>query len=195
MELVFASANNGKIKEVQQILGEQFWIKSLKDVGIVEEIPETGNTFYENALIKAKYVYQKIKCPVFSDDSGLEVTALNHEPGVNSAIYAGLPRSDEKNIKLLLDKMKGIKNRKAQFKSVLCLIFNGQVYYFEGEVTGEIASEIRGRNGFGYDPIFIPDGYNQTFAELSVDVKNRISHRNRALQNMKDFLKINCDID
>lgn len=189
MELVFASANKGKIKEIHQIIGNNFVIKGLADVGINEEIPETGNTFFENAFQKANYVYQKIKCNVFADDSGLEVDALNGEPGVNSAVYAGLPRSDEKNISLLLEKLKNTNNRKARFVCVICLIYEGQVYYFTGEVTGRISFQPAGKNGFGYDPVFIPDGFDKTFAELSAEEKNLISHRNKALQQLKLFLE------
>lgn len=189
MELVFASANKGKIKEIHQIIGNNFVIKGLADVGINEEIPETGNTFYENAFQKANYVYQKIKCNVFADDSGLEVDALNGEPGVNSAVYAGLPRSDEKNISLLLEKLKNTNNRKARFVCVICLIYEGQVHYFTGEVNGRISFQPAGKNGFGYDPVFIPDGFDKTFAELSAEEKNLISHRNKALQQLKLFLE------
>lgn len=189
MELVFASANPGKIKEIHQLLGNSYIIKGLKDVGITEEIPETGNTFYENAFQKANYVYQKFKCNVFADDSGLEVAALNNRPGVYSAIYAGLPKSDKKNIELLLQQLQGIKNRKARFITVICLIVNDQTHYFEGTIEGTIAEKPFGNNGFGYDPVFIPDGYNQTFAELSDIEKNKISHRFRALEKMKIYLE------
>lgn len=188
MELIFASANSGKIKEVNEILGKEIIIKGLKDVGIVEEIPETGNTFYENAFLKANYVYQKTRKNCFADDSGLEIEILNNEPGVHSAYYAGLPRNDEKNIQLVLEKMQNQQNRKAKFVSVICLIMNNHVYYFEGIVYGHISLYPMGNKGFGYDPIFIPEGYNQTYAELSESVKNKISHRYQALQKMKAFL-------
>lgn len=188
LELVFASANQGKIKEIHQILGKNFVIKGLRDIGIVEEIPETGQTFFENAFQKANYVYQKCGCNVFADDSGLVVNALNGEPGVHSAIYAGHPKNDLKNIQLLLQKMQGISDRSACFISVICLIFQGKEYYFEGRVSGKIIDEMRGNNGFGYDPVFIPDGYNITFAEMDNNLKNQISHRNKALEKMKEFL-------
>lgn len=188
MELIFASANSGKIKEVKEILEKEIIIKGLKDVGIVEEIPETGNTFYENAFLKANYVYQKTRKNCFADDSGLEIEALNNEPGVRSAYYAGLPRNDKKNILLVLEKMLNQHNRKAKFVSVVCLIMNDDVYYFEGVVKGHISLYPKGKKGFGYDPIFIPEGYNQTYAQLSESVKNKISHRYQALQKMKAFL-------
>lgn len=187
LEMVFASSNTGKISEVQQILGDSFIIKGLREVGIFESIPETGLTFYENAFLKSKYVFDKTGLNVFSDDSGLCIEALNGAPGVFSARYAGLPKSDEKNIHLVLDNMKNVQDRSAYFMCVICLIWKGSVYYFEGKVEGEIAQHPKGQNGFGYDPIFIPKGYSQTFAELTSDVKNQLSHRYIALNKMKDF--------
>lgn len=188
MELIFASANNGKIKEVAEILEREITLKGLRDVGISEEIPETGNTFHQNAFLKANYVYQKTKSNCFADDSGLEVEALHNEPGVNSAYYAGLPRNDDNNIQLVLKKLSHQSNRKARFVCVICLIMNGTTQYFEGIVNGQISLQPRGHNGFGYDPIFIPDGYTQTFGELSHSIKNTLSHRYLALQKMKAFL-------
>ncbi|GIV29346.1 MAG: non-canonical purine NTP pyrophosphatase [Bacteroidia bacterium] len=189
MELVLASANEGKVKEIQTILGSKFKLKSLKEIGITDDIPETGNTFHQNALQKAKYVYHKCKCTVLADDSGLEVAVLNGKPGVYSARYAGLPKNDEKNIQLLLEQLKGTLNRQARFVCVLCLIHNDKEYFFEGEIKGTIAEYPKGNNGFGYDPVFIPDGYTQTFAELNVEEKNKISHRYKALEKLQSFLK------
>lgn len=188
MELIFASANKGKINEIHQILGHRFCIKGLRDVGIFEDIPETGNTFYENAFQKAQYVFERCGGNVFADDSGLEVSVLNNQPGVHSAIYAGLPRDDKKNIDLLLSNLKNKQDRKARFVSVICLIYQKQTYYFEGTVNGHISYHPQGYNGFGYDPVFVPEGYEQTFAELSSDIKNKLSHRKKALVQMQEFL-------
>jgi len=187
-ELIFASTNTGKIKEIHQILGNNFVIKGLKDVGITEEIPETGNTFYENAFLKANYVFQKTGKNTFADDSGLCIDALSGQPGVHSAYYAGLPKNDERNIQKVLSQLKNIENRQAKFVCVICLIYNGKINYFEGELKGKIALRPSGINGFGYDPIFIPEGYNNTLAELPSDIKNSISHRYKALEKMKIFL-------
>ncbi len=188
IELVLASANSGKILEIREILGERFFLKGLKDIGIFEEIPETGKTFHENAFLKSKYVFDKTGLNVFSDDSGLCIKALNGAPGVYSARFAGEPKSDEKNIQLVLEKMNDLEDRSAYFICVIALIWKGTIYYFEGRVDGRIAEYPRGKNGFGYDPIFIPNGFNNTLAELSAEVKNQLSHRYIALKKMKDFL-------
>jgi len=188
VELVFASANEGKIKEIYQLLGSPFVIKGLKDVHITEEIPETGNTFYENAFLKANYVFEKTKKDVFADDSGLCIDPLSGEPGIHSAYYAGWPKDDSKNIELVLKKLAHSQNRSAHFISVISLIWKGKNYFFEGKVYGKIANSPAGNNGFGYDPIFIPDGYDQTFAELPLRIKNKLSHRYLAIQKMKEFL-------
>ncbi len=188
MELLLASSNPGKILEIKEILGESFLLKGLKDIGIFEEIPETGKTFHENALLKAEYVYKKTNLNVLADDSGLCIKALNDAPGVYSARYAGEPKSDEKNIQLVLEEMKDFEDRSAYFMCVICLIMKGSVYYFEGRVDGRIAQYPRGKNGFGYDPIFIPNGFNNTLAELPTEIKNQLSHRYIALKKMKDFL-------
>ncbi len=189
MELIFVSANSGKIREVNEILGKDYIIiKGLRDVGVYEEIPETGNTFHENAFLKANYVYQKTGRNCFADDSGLQIETLNNEPGVHSAYYAGLPKNDYKNIQLVLKKLENQFNRRAKFVSIICLIIEGKPYYFEGIVNGTVAMYPRGDNGFGYDPIFIPNGSDKTFAEINVIEKNKISHRYYALQKMKDFL-------
>lgn len=188
IELVLASANAGKILEIREILGERFLLKGLKDIGIFEEIPETGKTFQENAFLKSKYVFDKTGLNVFSDDSGLCIKALNGAPGVYSARYAGELKSDEKNIQLVLEKMNDLEDRSAYFICVIGLIWNGTIHYFEGRVDGKIAEYPRGKNGFGYDPIFIPNGFNTTLAELSAEAKNQLSHRYVALKKMKDFL-------
>jgi len=188
VELVFASANEGKIKEIHQLLGNHFVIKGLKDVNIREEIPETGNTFFENAFLKANYVFEKTKKDVFADDSGLCIDALNGEPGIHSAYYSGFPKDDTKNIELVLNKLANSQNRSAYFICVISLIWKGKNYFFEGKVYGKITHSPLGSNGFGYDPIFIPNGYEQTFAELSLEVKNQISHRYLALKKLRNFL-------
>lgn len=189
MTLLFASANYGKIKEVQQILGRTFVIKELKDFGIIEELPETGNSFQENARQKARYVFEKTKHTVFAEDSGLCIDALKGAPGVHSAHYAGLPRKDEKNIQRVLQQLQNHPDRTAYFISVICLIWQGTEYFFEGKIHGYIAETPRGNKGFGYDPIFIPQGYTQSFAELPASVKNSLSHRYRALVQLKQFLQ------
>lgn len=188
MKLIFASNNKGKVKEVKDIC-KNIEIFDLNDLNLTLKIDENGKTFCENAYKKAKYVYDRFKCPVFADDSGLEVSELNFEPGVYSSRYAGSNASDEDNINKLLAKMKHIKNREAQFVCCICLIINDKPYYFEGILKGRIATEKRGQNGFGYDPIFIPDGYNLTLAELSIKEKNLISHRYKAIKKMIEFIE------
>jgi len=192
MTLVFASSNQNKIKEINAILPPGFEIKGLKEVGISEEIPEPGSTIKENSYLKAKYVAEHLgstsKVGVFADDSGLEVEALHGAPGVYSARYAGVPKSDEANNKKLLKELSIATNRKARFVTIITLILNGEVLYFEGEIKGTIAFEGRGTNGFGYDPLFIPQGYRSTFAELSPETKNTISHRAMAVNKLIDFL-------
>jgi XTP/dITP diphosphohydrolase len=193
MELLFASANQNKIREITQILTGRYKLFGLTDLGITEEIPEPGNTIKENAYLKAKYVSEKLKnkqrqIAVFADDSGLEVEALQNAPGVYSARYAGIPKNDENNNKKLLAELNTITNRKARFVTVITLMMNDEVHYFEGEIKGTIAFEPRGSSGFGYDPLFIPQGYRSTFAELSAEVKNTISHRAMAVKKLTDFL-------
>jgi XTP/dITP diphosphohydrolase len=189
MELVFATHNEGKVHEIQNIVGDSIKILSLTDIGYFEEIPETGSTFNENAFIKANTIYQIYKKPTFADDSGLEVRALNGRPGVYSARYAGVNlKNFEPHIVKLLNELNGVKDRKARFKSVICLIINDKTYYFEGLINGQIIDHPRGNNGFGYDPIFVPDGYTKTFAEMDLDEKNKISHRSQAIRKMIDFI-------
>ena len=185
--LVFATNNSHKLQEVQQMIGDQFVMKSLDDIGCFEDIPETGDTFEENALQKAHFVCQRFKVDCLADDSGLEVEALNNEPGVYSARYSG-SRDAEINLQLVLDKLEGEVNRKARFRCVIALSLNGEDHLFEGVVNGEIRNARAGKEGFGYDPIFQPEGYDITFAEMSPEEKNRISHRGQAIAKLVSFL-------
>lgn len=188
-KLVFATNNAHKLEEVAAMLGERIELLSLRDIGCHADIPETGKTLEENALIKARYVNEHFGTDCFADDTGLEVEALGGEPGVYSARYAGGEGHDAvANMKKLLTRLQGVDNRRARFRTVIALIRNGQTYEFEGIVNGTIITEPHGDGGFGYDPVFVPDGYSQTFAELG-DVKNHISHRARAVQKLVDFLK------
>ena len=189
MELVFATINLHKLKEVQDLLKKRIKLLSLKDIGSFEEIPEDYETLKENAAQKAHYVFDKYKINCFADDTGLEIEVLNGEPGVYSARYAGEPCTFEENMNKVLKKMQGIKNRKACFKTVIALILEGKEYYFEGQVNGEILTEKSGVDGFGYDPIFKPEGYELSFAQMSLDEKNKISHRARATEKLAEFLK------
>ena len=187
-QLVFATNNQHKTKEVSAILAPQYQVLNLIDIGCNVDIPETGDTFAENATLKSSYVVQNYKLDCFADDSGLEVEALNNEPGIYSARYSG-KRGDAENMHYLLQQMEGITNRNARFKTVISLIQNGANYLFEGVIYGKIRTEPMGTNGFGYDPIFEPNGYNITFAEMESDEKNRISHRALAMQKLIAFLQ------
>lgn len=189
MEIVFATNNPHKIKEVNEVLGNAFEIKGLKEIGCNEELPETQPTLEGNALQKARYVLENYGADCFSEDTGLEIEVLGGEPGVITARYAGAERDPDANMNLVLQKLAGKDNRKAQFRTVIALLINGEEHLFEGVVKGKIAYEKRGAGGFGYDPIFIPDGYEQTFAELSSAIKNSISHRARATRKLIAFLK------
>lgn len=189
MELVFASNNQHKIDEIQAIAGDKFLLKSLNDIGCFDEIPETGNTFAENAGQKSRFIFERYHANCFGDDSGLEVDALHGQPGVDSAHYSGSRDSDQ-NIQLLFNNLSAKSDRTARFKTVISLIFQGREYLFEGSVEGEITAERAGAKGFGYDPIFKPVGYDITFAEMHTDEKNRISHRAMAVNKMIDFLKV-----
>lgn len=189
MKICFATNNSKKIEEVKAAFGSDYTIVSLAEIGCNEELPETGDTLDHNAFQKARYVYEKYGVGCFADDTGLEVEALNGAPGVYSGRYAGEPRSDERNIEKLLKEMKGESNRKARFRTVIALIDGGKEYAFEGVAEGEILSEKSGSGGFGYDPVFRPMGYEKTFAELSMEEKNRISHRGKAVQALVKFLK------
>ncbi len=186
--IVLVSRNEGKFREIRKLVPDSFKLLTLSDIGCDAEIAETGISFKENALIKAQFVYDKFHYDSLADDSGLEVDALNGAPGVFSARYAGMNATDDANVAKLLDQMVGETNRKARFKTVLALILGGKKYFFDGEVNGSISLEASGSNGFGYDPVFIPDGFEQTFAELTPLIKNRVSHRGKAIQKMLEFL-------
>ena len=189
MQLLFCSTNIHKSKEIQYKLGPTYALKSLNDVGFTGEIEETAFTFEGNAKLKAEFGFQNYHLPCFSDDSGLEVEALNLEPGVYSARYAGEAKDDNKNMDKLLLNLKGITNRKARFKTVIVYIdIKGEQFVFEGSVSGRIIEVKRGDQGFGYDPIFIPDGYDRTFAEMNMKEKSILSHRARALEKFIHFL-------
>ncbi|MFY8108419.1 MAG: RdgB/HAM1 family non-canonical purine NTP pyrophosphatase [Bacteroidia bacterium] len=189
MKLIFASHNQNKVKEINSLLEGLVNVYSLNDIGIIEEIPETGETLKENSFIKAQACAKITGLNVFADDTGLEVEALNGEPGVYSARYAGPEKLAWKNMEKLISELSNKSNKKARFVSWICLIINNQTFYFEGELKGTIISEMKGVNGFGYDPIFVPEGETRTLAEMSSEEKNRISHRAIALQKMKDFLQ------
>lgn len=193
MQLICATHNKNKIKEIIELIPSSYNLKSLSDIGCSNEIPETGETMNENALIKAQFVSDNYKVNCFADDSGLEAEALNGAPGVFSARYAGEPKNDLNNIHKLLSELKGKSNRNAQFRTVIALILNRKNYFFEGIIKGKITNEMMGNNGFGYDPVFIPDGYEKTFAQMDLETKNKISHRAIAVQKLVEFLKINND--
>ena len=188
-KLVVATNNAHKLEEIAAILGDEMELLSLKDIQCFDDIPETADTLEGNARQKAQYIYTNYGLNCFADDTGLEVDALNGAPGVYSARYAGDGHDSEANMQKLLHELEGKKNRKAQFRTAICLIQEGKEYLFEGIVKGEIIQEKRGGAGFGYDPIFVPEGYEQTFAELGNDVKNTISHRARAVEKLCSFLK------
>lgn len=187
--LVFATNNAHKLEEVRAILGNDFQIASLKEIGCHDDIPETADTLEGNAMQKAQYIKDKFGMDCFADDTGLEVEALNNAPGVFSARYAGPGHDSEANMKKLLHEMEGKENRKARFRTVIALLLDGKEYTFEGIVKGNIIEEKRGDSGFGYDPIFVPEGYDLTFAELGNDIKNNISHRAEAVKKLSAFLK------
>lgn len=197
MKIVFATNNKHKLQEIRAILGSDFKIVSLADIGCYDEIPETGNTLEANAHQKAEYIFNHYHLNCFADDTGLEVDALNGAPGVHSARYAeGTDHDSEANMKKLLDELGDNTNRKARFRTVISLILaeegnssSYKEYLFDGEVKGHIAKEKHGNEGFGYDPLFIPDGYDKSFAELGEDIKNKISHRARAVAKLANFLK------
>ena len=188
INLIFATSNQNKVLEIQKILPKKFEIKSLKDLNYFEDVPENENTIEGNAIFKAKYIYEKFNINVFADDTGLEVEALNGEPGVRSARYAGTARNSTKNIKKLLKNLKNIKNRNARFKTVIALIIDNKLHKFSGIVEGYILDSPKGNNGFGYDPIFCPNGFDKSFAELTLKEKNLISHRSLAMKKLIDFI-------
>ena len=189
MKIVFATNNKHKLEEIKDILGKDFEIVSLAEIGCHEDIPETGLTLEENARQKSTYIVEHYNHDCFADDTGLEVDALNGEPGVHSARYAeGTDHDSEANMRKLLSKMANVKDRTARFRTVISLIINGVEHQFEGRVEGRIATEKHGTEGFGYDPIFIPEGYDKSFAELGEEVKNQISHRARAVKKLAEYL-------
>jgi XTP/dITP diphosphohydrolase len=189
MKIVFATNNAHKLSEVKAVLGEGFELVTLKEVGITEDIPETGETLDENASIKARYVYERTGLDCFADDTGLEVAALNGAPGVRSARYATDGHDFAANNRKLLRELEGVADRSARFRTVISLIINGEEQQVEGIVRGTIATEESGCEGFGYDPLFIPEGKSVTFAEMSADEKNAISHRGRAVAELVKILK------
>lgn len=187
-KLVFATNNANKITEIRKILADQFEILSLRDIGFEEDIEETSDTLEGNALIKSSLIYHKFNLNCFADDTGLEVETLDGQPGIYSARYAGVENDAEKNIQKLLDNLRDKPNRNARFRTVISLILNDKEIYFEGIVNGQISKIKKGRMGFGYDPVFIPDGYKKTFAEMDLDEKNKISHRAIAIQKLINYL-------
>ena len=189
MKLIFATHNDHKLDEVRLILGRENSISGLKEIGFFESINETGNTLKENSLIKAKFVYEKFNHNCFSEDTGLEVEALDNQPGVFSARFAGDEKNSEKNIQKLLSLLKNKKNRKAQFRTIVTLIYDNKFYFIEGKVNGLILNKKRGVSGFGYDPIFCPLGYNKSFGEISQNQKNLISHRSIAFSKLKKLIQ------
>jgi len=189
MKLVFASNNKNKIKEIQALVPSNIQIISLEDIGCFDDIPETADSIEGNAILKANYVTEKFGLNCFADDSGLEVDALNGAPGVYSARYAGEPKNDEKNIDKLLLNLTNKTNRKANFKTVIALNYEGKQFLFTGIINGKIITEKIGTNGFGYDPIFIADNYEKTFAELTLQEKSTISHRGKAVKQLIKFLE------
>lgn len=188
MELVFASNNLHKIKEISHIIGGKFDLRGLADLGITEDIPENEETIEGNALAKARYVHNLTGLNVFADDTGLETEALNGLPGVHSARFAGERKDSAENIRKLQKMLEGKSNRKARFRTVIALIFKNKEYIFEGTVDGKLIEESRGKEGFGYDPVFVPEGYDRTFAEMSLNDKSKISHRAKAFGKLKSFL-------
>ena len=189
-KLVFATNNAHKLEEVAAILGDQVELLSLNDIGCQTDIPETAETLEGNALLKSSYIYKNYHLDCFADDTGLEVEALNGAPGVYSARYAGGEGHDaQANMLKLLHELDGMENRKAQFRTAISLILDGKEYLFEGVIKGEIIKEKRGDSGFGYDPVFMPKGYDRTFAELGNDITNQISHRALAVQKLCEFLQ------
>ena len=189
MELIFASHNVHKSKEINQIIGADFIVKSLAEISWYDEIDEIGATLEENAQIKAREIYTKLHLDCFAEDTGLEVEALGNKPGVHTARYAGDSKDANENMNLLLENLQNTKNRKARFRTVICLICKEQEILFEGILNGKIGLQKNGNNGFGYDPIFIPEGFDISLAEMDEKTKNTISHRKKAIQKMQVWLK------
>ena len=194
MQLLFATQNQNKLREVEAILDHRIQVISLNDMIFSEELPETHDTIEENAAEKAEFVFHQFGINCFAEDTGLEIETLNGEPGVYSARYAGEGKNAADNIRLVLQKMDGKKNRKARFRTVICLILGGSKLLFEGIAAGIIADSPRGKSGFGYDPIFIPDGFTESFGEMNFDLKNKISHRTKAFQKMSQWLEENLNL-
>lgn len=188
MKIIFASNNKNKVQEIQNQVPKSIQIVTLEEIGCTEDIAETGSTLEENAIIKANYITEKYRLPCFADDTGLEIDALNGEPGVYSARYAGDNKNADKNMDLVLEKLGTATNRKAQFKTVIALNINNEQHLFTGIVEGEIRNEKTGTNGFGYDPIFEPENLGKTFAEMTLEEKNKLSHRGRAVEKLIEFL-------
>ncbi|MGZ3765511.1 MAG: RdgB/HAM1 family non-canonical purine NTP pyrophosphatase [Mucilaginibacter sp.] len=188
LKLVFATNNRHKQEEVAAKINHEIQLVTLEDIGCFEDIEETGSTFEENASIKSRFIFDKYQLNCFGDDSGLEVDALNGEPGIYSARYAGEHGNHKANIQKVLEKLQGVEIRSARFKSVISLMWNGKEYFFDGTVEGTIRHEPAGTGGFGYDPIFQPDGYSVTFAEMSLEEKNKFSHRGRSVEKLVRFL-------
>ncbi len=189
MRLVFATNNQHKIKEVTHLLPAELQLISLKDIECEDDLPETGVKLEDNARQKARYVHDKFGVDCFADDTGLEIEALNGRPGVYSARYAGPACIAEENVQKVLTELQGVQNRKARFRTVIALYLGDQEYIFEGSIEGRITESPAGSNGFGYDPVFIPEGEQRTFAEMSLEEKNRFSHRSNAIRKLSDFLK------
>ena len=189
MKLVFATNNRHKLDEVRAIVGDRVEVLSLNDIGCYDDIPETADTLQGNALIKARYIHEKFGVDCFADDTGLEVEALDGAPGVYSARYAGEECDSEANMQKLLQNLTGKSNRNAQFRTVIALIIKGEEKLFNGIVKGTITEEKRGNSGFGYDPVFVPEGFSESFAQMSGDMKNSISHRYRATRELSNYLK------
>ncbi|PIF01962.1 MAG: non-canonical purine NTP pyrophosphatase, RdgB/HAM1 family [Paludibacter sp.] len=188
-EIIFATHNQHKLEEVQTILKKEYNVIGLNSLNFDEEIEETGTTLEKNAQLKAETIFNKFQINCFADDSGLEIEALNGEPGIFSARYAGEPADSQKNMQKVLDKMQNISNRKAKFRTVIAYKTKEKILFFEGSVEGQILTEKRGNGGFGYDPIFMPKGYDKSFAELSSEEKNRISHRAIAIKKFINYIK------
>lgn len=192
MKICFATNNKKKLEEVREALKDtEISILSLAEIGCREELPETGDTLTANAIQKARFVYQKFRVNCFADDTGLEALALDGAPGVYTGRFAGEPRSDERNIDLLLEKLSGTDNREARFRTVIALVLEDREYLFEGIAVGKITRERSGDGGFGYDPVFLPNGFSKTFAQLGLDEKNAISHRGEAVRKLVNFLASN----
>ena len=194
MKIYIASQNQDKIREIASVLDNDVSLLSVLELGLKNELPETGKTLTANALQKARFIYEKFGVDCFADDTGLEVEALDGAPGVYSARYAGEQKNSKDNMRLLLKNLIGVANRKACFKTVIALLICGKEYIFEGEVNGTIAHDPVGEKGFGYDPVFLPEGNTKTFAEMTLQEKNKISHRARAVEKLSQFLNVNKNL-